>query len=93
MDTYTRPRLDEFLLALLWFLSSCVWAYFGASGYLGNFVDLPRVSLPGILLSYFFVCLAVFGWTFSVGVFWRISKHPPLWIQNYGSVFGRSLCF
>jgi WD40 repeat protein len=87
MDSYTRPRLDEFLLALLWLLSSCVWAYFGVIGFIINFKDFPDISLPGTILSYFFVCLAAFGWSFAISVFWRIPKNPPLWIQNYGSIF------
>jgi len=83
MSTTTRPRLEEFLLAVLWTISAPIWGYFGFIGYVANLFGPDEFSLPRFTLSYFFLCMTVFGLRFALNVFLRIPKALPRWVDNF----------
>lgn len=89
MNTGLRPRLEEFLLALLWLIGAVVWGYFGYNGYLQNLNAGPGFNLAGFVISFFLLCLSVFGLRFALGTFRRIWQNAPGWTENLaGLVLG-----
>jgi WD40 repeat protein len=82
MAQQTRPRLDEFLLAVLWAIGSFVWGSFGLFGYVGNLSDPSNFKLAGFVISFFLLCLTVFGWRFALNVFLRVPQRLPHWLDN-----------
>ncbi|NWJ46721.1 MAG: hypothetical protein HXX08_12650 [Chloroflexi bacterium] len=86
MSSVIRPRLDEFLLAVLWLVTVPVWAYFGLAGYFINLSEPPNFKLPGFIIGFFFLCLMVFGLRFTIKIFLRLPKTPPKWVDSAAPV-------
>ncbi|MEI7554980.1 WD40 repeat domain-containing protein [Candidatus Chlorohelix sp.] len=86
MPSVTRPRLDEFLLAVLWLITVPVWAYFGFVGYFINLFTPLSFRLPGFVIGFFFLCLLVFGLRFALKIFLRLPKTPPKWLDSSAPV-------
>lgn len=85
MTTQTRPRQEEFFLALLWILGTAAWGYFGIAGYaenLSNYSNNAAFNITGFILSFFLLCLTVFGLRFSLNTFLRIWRRPPVWLDT-----------
>ncbi len=92
MKQQMRPRLDEFFLAILWTIGSLIWLYFGLVGYVGNLGDPINFKLPGFVLSFFLLCLTVFGLYYALRVFLRVPARLPVWVDNSAPlVLGTSL--
>jgi len=53
-------------------------------GYIGNLTDLPSFKLPGFVISFFLICLTVFGLRYALQVFLRIPARLPGWTDNLG---------
>lgn len=88
MATKTRPRWDEFVLALFWTLAGVVLLYFGITGYntnLGLLNDL-ETSLPRFIISFGLICLAVFGLNYVLRIFARLPALVPGWMENGGAL-------
>ena len=88
MATKTRPRWDEFVLALFWTLAGAVLLYFGITGYctnLGALADL-ETSLPRFITSFGLICLAVFGLSYAFRLFARVPARWAGWLENGGAV-------
>src|SRR5690349_10201690 len=86
MAQQTRPRWDEFFLAILWTIGSLVWGYFGLVGYTSNLSEPNGFRLPGFVISFFLLCLTVFGLRFALNVFLRVPPKLPSWMDNTGPV-------
>lgn len=86
MATKTRPRWDEFLLAVFWTLAGIILLYFGFTGYTNNLAifNSPKFSLPGFIISFSLLCMAVFGLVYALRVYGRLLNQPPLWLDNAG---------
>ncbi len=84
----TRPRLDEFFLALLWIVGTTAWGYFGVIGYGENiaFLDSPRFNVSGFVVSFFFLCLTVFGIRYALNTFLRLWLKAPGWVDTLASL-------
>lgn len=87
MTSQTRPRLEEFLLALLWIIGTGGWGYFGVVGYKENLTN-PNISfnLTGFILSFFLICLTVFGLRFVLNTFRRLWTNSPGWVDTVASL-------
>lgn len=72
MNSAQRPRLEEFFLALLWIIGTGAWGYFGYNGYVQNITAGPAFNLAGFILSFFLLCLTVFGLRYALNTFRRI---------------------
>lgn len=87
MTTRMRPRLDEFFLALLWTVGATLWGYYGVVGYAKTLTESEaRFNLPGFVVSFFLLCLAVFGLRFALGVYLRLWRKPPAWLDTTASL-------
>ncbi|MEI6045562.1 MAG: WD40 repeat domain-containing protein [Chloroflexota bacterium] len=82
MAQQTRPRWDEFFLAVLWTLGSGVWGTFGVFGYISNLTEPNGFKLAGFIISFFLLCLTVFGLRFALNVYLRIPRNLPAWFDN-----------
>lgn len=95
MGTKTRPRLDEFVLAVFWVLAGLILVYFGTVGFISNYTEIianNSSALPRFVISFGLLCLGVYGLTYSFRVFARIRPNPPLWLDNSGPlIFGFTL--
>src|SRR5436309_16116656 len=78
-----RPRLDEFLLALLWIIGTGWWGYFGLVGYIGNLAESGQFNLTGFILSFYLLCLTVFGLRFVLNTFRRFWTNAPGWVDTW----------
>jgi WD40 repeat protein len=89
MTLQTRPRLEEFFLALLWIIGAVVWGYFGVVGYienLSNYNNDAVFNLAGMVLSFFLLCLSVFGIRFVLNVFLRLLPTRPAELDTAAGV-------
>ncbi len=86
MAQQTRPRWDEFFLAVLWTLGSFVWGSFGIFGYAGNLSTPADFKLAGFIISFLLICLTVFGIRYALNVFLRIPRRLPNWMDNAAPV-------
>ncbi len=88
MTTQIRPRLEEFLLALLWLVGTCSWGYFGVIGYATNVLHLDDSSfnLIGFILSFFLLSMTVFGLRFVLNTFRRLWSNAPSWLDTGASL-------
>ncbi len=90
MATKTRPRWDEFVLALFWTLAGAVLLYFGITGYCINLglLDDLETSLPRFIISFGLICLAVFGVSYAFRIFARVPARLrlPGWTENGGAL-------
>src|SRR4051812_45274085 len=86
MNTGLRPRLEEFFLALLWLIGTGAWGYFGCNGYVQNITAGPGFNLTGFVISFFLLCLTVFGLRFALNTFRRIWLNPPGWVEGFASL-------
>jgi WD40 repeat protein len=98
MLTKTRPRWDEFSLALFWTIAAGVLLYFGISGYVSNLVGFDQAatyhfSLPRFIISFGLICLAVFGLSYAGRIFSRMPLHLPLWLDNFGLILLSTVLF
>lgn len=95
MGTRTRPRLDEFLLAIFWVLAGLVLLYFGTTGYISNYSQIlnsDNSALPRFIISFGLICFSVYGLAYAIRIFSRLSLNPPLWLDNAGPIsFGVTL--
>ncbi len=85
MTARTRPRLEEFLLALLWTVGTAAWGYFGVVGYIENLRG-TGFNLTGFVTSFFLICLTVFGLRFAFNVYLRLWRTPPAWFDTFTSL-------
>jgi WD40 repeat protein len=86
MNSAQRPRLEEFFLALLWIIGTGAWGYFGYNGYVQNITAGPAFNLAGFILSFFLLCLTVFGLRYALNTFRRIWTTAPGWIETIASL-------
>lgn len=86
MNSGLRPRLEEFFLALLWLIGTAAWGYFGFNGYTQNITAGSGFNLTGFVISFFLLCLTVFGLRFAFNTFRRIWLNPPVWVENLASL-------
>ncbi len=84
MNSGLRPRLEEFFLALLWLIGAVAWGYFGLNGYSQNLNAGPGFNLAGFVISFFLLCLSVFGLRFALNTFRRIWQNAPGWTETMG---------
>lgn len=92
MNSGLRPRLEEFFLALLWLIGAGVWGYFGYYGYRQNISAGPDFNLAGFVVSFFLLCLAVYGLRYTLNIFRRIWQTAPGWTETIAALtFGLAL--
>lgn len=86
MNSGLRPRLEEFFLALLWLIGTGAWGYFGYNGYVQNVTAGSGFNLTGFVISFFLLCLTVFGLRFAFNTFRRIWLDAPGWVESFASL-------
>ncbi len=86
MTTQTRPRLEEFLLALLWIIGTGWWGYFGLVGYIENISNWGQFNLTGFLISFFLLCLTVFGLRYALNTFLRLWRKAPVGLETVANL-------
>ncbi|MBN9390192.1 MAG: hypothetical protein J0I20_19350 [Chloroflexi bacterium] len=86
MHSSLRPRLEEFFLALLWLIGAGLWGYFGYHGYQQNLFATTDFNLAGFVISFFLICLSVYGLRYSLSVFRRLWPNAPGWTETGASL-------